>query len=224
MFADFAKDPLEAICGRAQEQAPVRLYDRLAPSYDRHHRRWLRHAGGEAQAALEGAARALLRPDKAMLDAGCGTGLFARRLINEGIAPRHMTLLDASKAMLARSADLPVRRTLAQLERLPFNDASFDLVVCAWALETTRCIEKVVAELCRVVRPNGHILLCFCADLPVSGLRDWAMRSTVELRRAGRFLKPDDVSRAFGRQKSFRLRLLPCKGPAIALLAQCAVK
>ena len=28
------------------------LYDRLAPDYDRLHRRWLRHAGGEAQVAL----------------------------------------------------------------------------------------------------------------------------------------------------------------------------
>ncbi len=59
----------------------VDLYYKLAPRYDKLHHRWLRHAGGEAQAALEGLVRALATPNSRLLDAGCGTGNLARRLI-----------------------------------------------------------------------------------------------------------------------------------------------
>ena len=39
----------------------VDLYDQIAPQYDKLHSRWLRYAGGEAQAALEAAVRAIAR-------------------------------------------------------------------------------------------------------------------------------------------------------------------
>src|SRR6056297_2190782 len=60
----------------------VDQYERLAPRYDRLHHRWLRHAGGEAQAALEALVRALATPNSKLLDAGCGTGKLARTLIS----------------------------------------------------------------------------------------------------------------------------------------------
>ncbi|MEL6209040.1 MAG: methyltransferase domain-containing protein, partial [Pseudomonadota bacterium] len=100
----------------------VSLYDRLAPRYDRLHRRWLKHAGGEAQVALEAAVRALASPTTNLLDAGCGTGAFARALIAEGVVSERVTLLDPSEEMLARCADIPANRMNGRLEALPFRD------------------------------------------------------------------------------------------------------
>ena len=79
----------------------IQLYDRIAPVYDHLHRRWLRFAGGEAQAALEAAVRVAMTPDAALLDVGCGTGRFVRGLMADGIAPEQITLVDPSEAMLA---------------------------------------------------------------------------------------------------------------------------
>lgn len=114
----------------------VRTSDDIAPAYDHLHRRWLRLAGGEAQAALEAAVRMAMTPSATLLDAGCGTGQFARRLLADGVAPQQITLADPSQAMLARCADLPVRRSLSRLEDLPFQDGAYAIVTCAWALET----------------------------------------------------------------------------------------
>ena len=65
----------------------VRIYGQLAPVYDVLHRRWLRFAGGEAQAALEAAVRIAISPRATLLDAGCGTGRFARAMLSEGMSP-----------------------------------------------------------------------------------------------------------------------------------------
>lgn len=204
----------------AQPTGVAALYDRIAPRYDRAHRRWLRHAGGQAQAALEAAARAVATPQARLLDAGCGTGAFARALIAEGDAPARMTLLDPAPAMLARCADLPVRRVAGRLEALPFANASFDVVTCAWALETTPDLDLALRELRRVLRPGGALLLAFCADAPAGDATAWLMRQAVKWRGAGCFLRRDRVVRALRADGAFDVKPLPVSGPAAALLAR----
>ena len=142
-------------------------YNRLSDQYDRSHARWLRHEGGEAQCAFEGAAAALMRPDLSMLDVACGTGATIRRLIASAGAPSDLMLLDASQRMLDRCADLPGGRVKGLMQRLPFRADRFDLVTCAWGIETLDHPDPALAELVRVTRPGGHICLVFCAERPV---------------------------------------------------------
>ena len=198
----------------------ISLYDRLAPVYSKLHRRWLNHAGGEAQAALEAAVRVLLMPDTNLLDAGCGTGAFARALIAEGMSPERITLLDPSDAMLARCADMPARQVKGRLEALPFDDGEFNIVTCAWALETVPYPEIALRELCRVVRHGGVICLAFCADMPARFLADWLMRLAVMRRGVGRFLCKHSVITMIESQYGFEVQSLPCRGPAAALIAR----
>ncbi len=198
----------------------VDLYDKLAPRYDKLHHRWLRHAGGEAQAALEGLVRALATPNSKFLDAGCGTGNLARELIAEGMPPNLMTLLDPSAAMLARCGDIPVPKIQGRLESLPFEDGTFDLVTCAWALETVPDPHLALSELCRVVRPGGALCLAFCADEPSRGLADSLMRQALLLRGTGRFMSRSRLMQAIGRFESFEVRAIPSHGPASTLLAR----
>lgn len=207
-------------------QTPIRdgvdQYERLAPRYDRLHHRWLRYAGGEAQAALEALVRALATPNSTLLDAGCGTGKLARSLIAEGMPPNLMTLLDPSAAMLARCTDIPVPKIQGRLEALPFDDGAFDLVTCVWALETVPDPFLALTELCRVVRPGGALCLVFCADEPARGLADCLMRQALLYRGTGRFLSRTRLMHAIESFKEFGVCAIPSQGPASTLLARRA--
>jgi ubiquinone/menaquinone biosynthesis C-methylase UbiE len=57
----------------------------------------------------------------------------------------------------ARLPDAELR--LASLEDLPFPTGRFDLAVCTLALTHLPRLDRAVAELARVVRPGGHLVL-----------------------------------------------------------------
>ncbi|WP_305985147.1 class I SAM-dependent methyltransferase [Roseibium sp. MMSF_3544] len=198
----------------------IRLYDRLAPVYDRLHQRWLRFAGGEAQAALEAAVRVGMTEEAKLLDAGCGTGRFARGLLACGITPKQITLLDPSEAMLSRCSDLPVRRSRGRLEAMPFPDSSFDLVTSAWVVETVSEPSDALRELCRVLRPGGILCLTFCAEKPFRGFVDWVMYRGLSLRHTGRFLNIEDIKRSLKGAMTCEVQTLPSAGPAATLIAR----
>jgi ubiquinone/menaquinone biosynthesis C-methylase UbiE len=202
----------------------IRIYGQLAPVYDVLHRRWLRFAGGEAQAALEAAVRIAISPRATLLDAGCGTGRFARAMLSEGMSPDKLTLLDPSEAMLQACKDIPVRRMIGRLEALPFADATFDIVTCAWALETCPAPNRSLDELCRVVRPGGMLCLAFCADKPNSGLLGSLARRLLTFRGTGRFLQTANVISMLQSSVSCDVRIVPVAGPAAMIVARRAVK
>ncbi|MEM6325286.1 MAG: methyltransferase domain-containing protein [Pseudomonadota bacterium] len=202
------------------EDRAIHLYDRLAPTYDRLHQRWLRFSGGEAQAALEAAIRVEIRPHSQLLDVGCGTGRFARRLISEGVSPEQITLLDPSQAMLSRCADLAVEKTCGRLETLPFPNASFDIVTCAWAIETLPERYNAVDELARVLRPGGLLCLTFCAQKPPHSFADWVMQRRLASRGTGRFLDIDSIQDAVASAMPCDTWILPCAGTAATLIAR----
>ncbi len=170
----------------------VATYGRLAPRYERFHGRWLRAGGAEAVAALQGCLAAELRPGARVLDAGCGPGALARWIAeHEPRAP--LTLLDASPAMLERAAAVPGRHVRGDLLALPFPDGVFDIVTCAWALETVADPARALAELQRVLAPGGLLCYCFCtAPGPRAvRLRSLPTRLAIERLFGGRFLQPD---------------------------------
>lgn len=143
-----------------------------------------------------------------------------RTLSADGGSPARITLLDPSDAMLSRCADLKARRVKGRLEALPFNDGEFDLVTCAWALETTQYLQTAICELCRVVRPGGVLCLVFCAEAPASTLGAWLMRQAILLRGTGQFLSQDVVSEEIRAFDEFEVRAIPSKGPAAAIIAR----
>jgi len=139
----------------------VSLYDRLGERYDRFHRRWLDHAGADTLAALRGCLAAELRPGARVLDAGCGPGALARWIVEQESQVR-MTLVDAAPSVLKRAAYVPGRHVRANMLALPFSDAEFDIVICAWALETTEDPGGAATELERVLAPGGLLCCCVC--------------------------------------------------------------
>ncbi len=202
------------------DQPLLRAYDRLAPNYDFRHQRWLRFAGGEAQAALEAAVRMVLEPGSTILDAGAGTGRFARSLLSEGFPPKQITLLEPSRAMLELCDDIPVKKRRGRIEEMPFADRTFDVVTCAWALEVVTQLEQALHELCRVLQTGGVLCLTFCAQAPLRDLGDWVMRSALKLRGTGNFLHTFDVVAALKETIPCEVQIMPCSGPASTIVAR----
>ena len=124
-----------------------------------------------------------------MLDAGAGTGALSRELA-AALPTVHPVLVDLSPAMLARAEDLRDLRAVASLDALPFHDGQFDVVLCAWVIETVDDPRAVVTELLRVLRPGGLLLYSFCSRPRGRGSR-WRsglLRAVVHSVFAGHFL------------------------------------
>ena len=93
-----------------------------------------------------------------VLDVACGTGDMAMELLRQGCS---VTGVDLSKEMMAiakRKAPQAEYR-LADVERLPFGDASFDAVTCAFGVRNFVHLEQGLSEMLRVLKPGGRMVI-----------------------------------------------------------------
>lgn len=108
----------------------------------------------------EPAVRGLLAglPPGRVLDAACGTGRHSLWLAAQGHA---VVGVDVSPDMLARArAKLPAGQfEHGELTALPLADASVDAALCALALVHVADMRPALAELARVVRPGGRVVI-----------------------------------------------------------------
>ena len=93
-----------------------------------------------------------------VLEVGCGNGVVAERLRQDGHAVVAIDVTVGSATETARRAGCPV--VLAGLPDLPFRDASFDTVVCSHTLEHIPDLWRSVAELRRVARRVVVVVPC----------------------------------------------------------------
>lgn len=98
-----------------------------------------------------------LMPER-LLDAGCGRGFLGERL-----APFCGSYygIDISSAALAIARDRVPRGIFHQgsVAKLPYADGCFDCVVCAEVLEHVPDYVRAIAELARVTRSGGQVLI-----------------------------------------------------------------
>jgi len=92
-----------------------------------------------------------------VLDVGCGKGRFARVLLEEQ-PEAEIWGVDISEEML-RYVPAGIHTRAGSMTELPFEDAFFDGAYATESLEHAVEIEKAVAEICRVVKPGGHIAI-----------------------------------------------------------------
>jgi ubiquinone/menaquinone biosynthesis C-methylase UbiE len=97
-------------------------------------------------------------PCEAFLDAGCGDGRYLAALADE--LPERRAGFDLSERILATAR----RRVSADfrqgnLEAIPFADGAFDLVLCSQVIEHVLDADAAVAELARVLRPAGTLII-----------------------------------------------------------------
>ncbi len=130
-------------------------WDRHAPSYDRQMRFFDRHLFGDTRTWV------CQQASGDVLEVAIGTGL------NLDCYPDHIRLtgVDFSPAMLERARDRahklgrPVDLREGDAHALRFPDASFDTVVCTFSLCAIPDERQAIAEMRRVLRPGGLLLL-----------------------------------------------------------------
>jgi len=92
------------------------------------------------------------------LDVGCGEGRFCRMLRADQVAA---TGVDPTAALIeeARRRDPSGDYRLGRAEALDFEDASFDLAVSYLSLIDVEDAGKAIAEMTRVLKPGGSLLV-----------------------------------------------------------------
>jgi ubiquinone/menaquinone biosynthesis C-methylase UbiE len=94
---------------------------------------------------------------KRVLDVGCGKGRFAR-VFREQEPEAELWGLDISPEML-RFVPRGIQTRAASMTEMPFEDGFFDGAYATESLEHAVEIERAVAEICRVVKPGGRIVV-----------------------------------------------------------------
>lgn len=144
---------------------------------------------------MRSVAEALLagRLHGALLDAGCGTGGFLAWAASSGRLTRLCGIdLSVEAVEVARESVPEAELHAAPLDRIPFGDEEFDLVVSLDVLQHVPegVLDASLKELRRVLRPGGALLVRTNGDRRARRVRDdWraydAATLAADLRRAG---------------------------------------
>ncbi|HKA01552.1 MAG TPA: bifunctional demethylmenaquinone methyltransferase/2-methoxy-6-polyprenyl-1,4-benzoquinol methylase UbiE [Candidatus Solibacter sp.] len=194
----------EGTSNEADASRKVReMFTQIAPSYDAlNHllsleldRLWRARVARRLRPILE-------RPEAVVLDLCCGTGDLALALRRAGrgnrLPPRCARIVgaDFAHAMLVRArlksqlvpnhSGLPPEPALPVFEadalRLPFRDASFDLVTSAFGFRNLANYEAGLREIRRVLRPGGTIAILEFTEPPdgmLGNLYRWYFRKVL---------------------------------------------
>jgi len=143
-------------------------YDTVASVYDGFAAVWDHHLAAPALAYYDDIIGRVVRPGATVLDAAAGTGERTHAILQRS-APGSVVAFDASVDMLAvaqtKITDPRVQFLVGDMRHLPFEDNTFDLVSCAWAIEIMEDPYPVVREFLRVIKPDGVVLYA-CCSLP----------------------------------------------------------
>jgi len=95
--------------------------------------------------------------EKRILDVGSGKGRFARVLVERHPQSR-LIAFDLSEAML-RHVPSGIGTCAGSMTALPFQNGAFDCAYATESLEHAVDIDTAIAEMCRVVKPGGRIVI-----------------------------------------------------------------
>ncbi len=132
-----------------------------------------------------------------LLEVGGGQGELAERI--QGELGASVSFVDLSPRMveLARGRGVDARE--ADVQELPFPDASFDTVVAAWMLYHVPDVDRGLAEIARVLVPGGALIAVTNSVGHIAELRDlleysWNFDHTFNRENGEQFLRPHFAS------------------------------
>jgi arsenite methyltransferase len=104
------------------------------------------------------------QPGERVLDAGCGPGFYVLELLDRVGPDGFVVGVDGSSDMLAVAArrcdgHSNVRLAEGDVTSLPVDDESVDRAICIQVLEYVADTDGALAELHRVVRPGGRVVV-----------------------------------------------------------------
>jgi SAM-dependent methyltransferase len=105
------------------------------------------------------------RPGRRILDVGCGSGTAEVSLARLRVSQLTLVGVDLllDRVRIARDAtqgiNAPALYAAADASQLPFGDGVFDSTYCVAVLQHIRDIGRAVAEIARVTKPGGRVLV-----------------------------------------------------------------
>jgi ubiquinone/menaquinone biosynthesis C-methylase UbiE len=139
-------------------QLQLDFYGEAANCYDS----WA--GGANVRAAERLAEFAAVQSDERVIDVGCGTGLISRNLAASPSPLEHVAIdLSPDMISVARARDTPQRNTryaVMDAHDLVFRDHMFDVAVLGQSLACLEDPWRALAEVRRVLSPNGRIAVC----------------------------------------------------------------
>jgi len=139
----------------------------------------------ERELLIDTVRRLGIRPGGALLDAGCGSGRNAETLCQQlGFMGFGVDVSEHAAALW--NGERNVRRCLGSVNRLPYADNSFDIVVSVDVLECQQVDPSAsFREMARVTREGGHVVVFAPAFSFLLSRHDVAVHSV------RRFCRPD---------------------------------
>lgn len=95
-------------------------------------------------------------PSSVILDAGCGLGgVFAKSKLNN---PSKRKLLIGIDVVKGKNPYID-KKYVGSLDKLPFKNDTFDVIVCEWVVEHLKYPRLVFNEFSRVLKKGGHLII-----------------------------------------------------------------
>jgi ubiquinone/menaquinone biosynthesis C-methylase UbiE len=137
------------------------LFDTIASRYDAI---WSDTPVGRAQrSAVWRRIDPLFQKGDFVLDLGCGTGVDALHFESRGVS---MYGIDSSARMVELARKRGVKADCCQIERLQYFELCLDGVISNFgALNCVSSLAPIANSLGRMVRPGGHLALCFISSV-----------------------------------------------------------
>ena len=120
-----------------------------------------------------------LRPGQRALDVAGGTGDLAAGMAKQVGETGLVVLTDINAAMLGEGRDAMIDRglvtnlrfSLANAEKLPFADSSFDCVTIGFGLRNVTDKEAALRSMSRVLKPGGQLMVLEFSHPTAPGLK-----------------------------------------------------
>ena len=98
-----------------------------------------------------------------IIDVACGTGDIAKLYLKCVNKNAEITCVDPNKGMIKKGKEKLNRFknlnwVIAQAEKLPFKDNSFDFYTISFGLRNTKNLNNALSEAYRVLKPGGRFL------------------------------------------------------------------
>jgi 2-polyprenyl-6-hydroxyphenyl methylase/3-demethylubiquinone-9 3-methyltransferase len=139
----------------SRRAAKERFYDTIADRFDEVVNRY--DLGRRIEIVFDEMLAGESLAGRRLLDVGCGTGWFAQRAVSHGA---RVAALDIGARLLAKTREkCDASLVAADACRLPFPNGAFDIVVSSECIEHTQEPLRAVAEMCRILKPGGSLVI-----------------------------------------------------------------
>jgi ubiquinone/menaquinone biosynthesis C-methylase UbiE len=130
---------------------------------------------------------AAIPPSSRILDAGCGSGVMAAKLMQRGYA---VWGIDLAEPMIRHARELcgSDQFAVGDIEHMPFPDSTFEVVVTLGVIEYLESDEPALREIRRVLKPGGQAVIAIPSGSSPLRRMDGVVLSMVAVLRSAYYL------------------------------------